>query len=177
MKLGDNCEKERLLISFSLFPNDILRYILWHKKNNSNNKSSIRRLFWPCQTSLTHLCRVDSSTTTLWTCLFPLLGCLVSFYYHYVLEKFLYLMQTVQTLPSCCILWHLIWVSTVCQLHFWGFPIKMGKLLSCWTQICSAFANSADPDQKPTDLDLHCLPLSMWIYINNLDQVIWLAEK
>ena len=31
--------------------------------------------------------------------------------------------------------------------------------------------------QKPTDLDLHCLPLSMWIYSNNLDQVIWLAEK
>ena len=28
-----------------------------------------------------------------------------------------------------------------------------------------------------TDLDLHCLPLSLWIYINNLDQVIWLAEN
>ena len=54
---------------------------------------------------------------------------------------------------------------------------------SCWTRICTAFANSVDPDpdqlasQKPTDLDLHCLPLSMWIYINNLDQVIWLAEN
>ena len=31
--------------------------------------------------------------------------------------------------------------------------------------------------KKPTDLDLHCLPLSMWIYINNLDQVIWFAEN
>ena len=31
--------------------------------------------------------------------------------------------------------------------------------------------------KKPTDLDLHCLPFSMWIYINNLDQVIWLAEN
>ena len=31
--------------------------------------------------------------------------------------------------------------------------------------------------KKPTDLDLHCLPLSMWIYSKNLDQVIWLAEK
>ena len=31
--------------------------------------------------------------------------------------------------------------------------------------------------QKPTDLDLHCLPFSMWIYINNLNQVIWLAEN
>ena len=32
--------------------------------------------------------------------------------------------------------------------------------------------------KKPTDLDLHCLSFSMWIkYINNLDQVIWLAEN
>ena len=31
--------------------------------------------------------------------------------------------------------------------------------------------------QKPTDLDQHCLQCSMWSYINNLDQVIWLAEN
>ena len=31
--------------------------------------------------------------------------------------------------------------------------------------------------KKPTDLDLHCLSLSIWICINNLDQVIWLAEN
>ena len=31
--------------------------------------------------------------------------------------------------------------------------------------------------KKPADLDLDCLPFSMWIYINNLDQVIWLAEN
>ena len=31
--------------------------------------------------------------------------------------------------------------------------------------------------QKPTDLDLHCLPLSMWIYSNNQDHAIWLAEN
>ena len=31
--------------------------------------------------------------------------------------------------------------------------------------------------KKPTDLDLHCLSFSMWIYINNLDQIIWLAEN
>ena len=55
------------------------------------------------------------------------------------------------------------------------------KLLSCWILIYPAFANSVDPDQlaskKPTDLDLHCLLFSMWIYINNPDQVIWLAEN
>ena len=31
--------------------------------------------------------------------------------------------------------------------------------------------------QKPSDLDLHSLPLSMWICINNLDQTMWLAEN
>ena len=43
------------------------------------------------------------------------------------------------------------------------------------------FANIVDPDQlynlekgvkKPTDLDVHCLSLNMWIYSNNQDQVI-----
>ena len=42
-------------------------------------------------------------------------------------------------------------------------------------------ADSAGSDQidlkKPTDLDLHCLPLHMWIYSNSPDQVIWLAEN
>ena len=31
--------------------------------------------------------------------------------------------------------------------------------------------------KKPTDLDLHCLPLRLWIYNNNPDQAIWLAEN
>ena len=31
--------------------------------------------------------------------------------------------------------------------------------------------------KKPIDLDLHCLTLSMWIYSNNLDQVIRLAKN
>ena len=31
--------------------------------------------------------------------------------------------------------------------------------------------------KKPTDLDLHCLLFSIWIFINKLDQVIWLAEN
>ena len=35
---------------------------------------------------LTHLCRVDSSTTTLWTDLFQIAGCLISFYCYYVIE-------------------------------------------------------------------------------------------
>ena len=44
------------------------------------------------------------------------------------------------------------------------------------TRIYTAFANSVDPDQlaskKPTDLDLHCLSLSIQIFINTLNQVI-----
>ena len=31
--------------------------------------------------------------------------------------------------------------------------------------------------KKPTDLDLHCLLSSIWICMNNLDRVIWLAEN
>ena len=31
--------------------------------------------------------------------------------------------------------------------------------------------------KKPTDLDLHYLTLSMWIYSNNPDQASWLAEN
>ena len=51
---------------------------------------------------------------------------------------------------------------------------------SCWSRTYPAFANSVDPDQlasleKPTNLDLHCLPFRMWI--NTLDRVIWLAEN
>ena len=45
--------------------------------------------------SLTHLRRVDSCTTALWTHLFPIAGRPVSFYYYYVLLKVLLLMQTV----------------------------------------------------------------------------------
>ena len=33
--------------------------------------------------SLTHLCRMDSSTTTVWTGLYPIAGCLVGNYYYY----------------------------------------------------------------------------------------------
>ena len=61
-------------------------------------------------------------------------------------------------------------------------PWSACTLLSCWTRINTAFANSVDPDQlaskKPTDLDLHCLSFSMWIYISNLDQKSdWLRIK
>ena len=34
---------------------------------------------------ITHLHQMDSSTTTLWTVLFPIAGCLVSFYYYYII--------------------------------------------------------------------------------------------
>ena len=42
------------------------------------------------------------------------------------------------------------------------------------------FPNSVDPDQlvsEASDLDLHCLSLSMWIWINNLDQVKLISWK
>ena len=52
------------------------------------------------------------------------------------------------------------------------------QTLSCWTLIYPAFTNSVDPDQLASEeanwSGSALLPLSMWIYINNLDQVIWL---
>ena len=44
---------------------------------------------------LTHLCRVDSSTTTPLAGLFPVAECLVIFYYNDSLKKFLLITQTV----------------------------------------------------------------------------------
>ena len=37
-------------------------------------------------------------------------------------EKWLNYLQTVETLIKRRILWHLIWVCTVCQLPFYGSP-------------------------------------------------------
>ena len=31
--------------------------------------------------------------------------------------------------------------------------------------------------KKPTDLDLHYLPLNIWTYSNNPNQVLWLVEN
>ena len=45
----------------------------------------------------------------------------------------------------------------------YALPLKTVQIQISWLQ--------------PTDLNLHCLSLSMWIYINILDQVIWLAEN
>ena len=36
-------------------------------------------------------------------------------------------------------------------------------------------ANSADPDQLASELDLHCLLLNLWISNEKPDQVTWLA--
>ena len=59
--------------------------------------------------------------------------------------------------------------------------IVRSKPLSCWTQIYKPLQTVQIQIswllKKPTDLDLHCLPFCMWIYINNLDQGIWLAHN
>ena len=41
----------------------------------------------------------------------------------------------------------------------------------------TGFDISCKLSPKPTDLDLHCLPLSMWLCINSPNQVIRLAEN
>ena len=73
-------------------------------------------------------------------------------------------------------------------------------IVDCGYKFMYWMTNSADPDQlasieanwsgstlckgrvysdlqKPTDLDLHCLSLSMSVCSNNLDQIIWLAVR
>ena len=70
---------------------------------------------------------------------------------------------------------------------------SMTSKISYYVQICSVNPCQAEPRyalplqivmiqiswllMKPIDLDLHCLALSMWTCINNLDQVIGLAEN
>ena len=39
------------------------------------------------------------------------------------------------------------------------------------------FANSVDPDQMASDLDLHCLSFSLWIWTKTLYDVVWLADS
>ena len=62
--------------------------------------------------------------------------------------------------------------------HKWLYiSAQMLTFKSYWTQIYPGFVNSVGPAQLASELDLHCLSLSMWICVNNLDQVIWLAEN
>ena len=48
-------------------------------------------------------------------------------------------------------------------------PDDLGYVLPLQTVLISL--------KKPTDLDLHCLSLSVWIYIDNQDQKVWLPEN
>ena len=46
--------------------------------------------------------------------------------------------------------------------------------------MCPAFANGVDPDQlasEEANWSGSALFAIMWIYINNFDQVIWMAEN
>ena len=74
--------------------------------------------------------------------------------------------------------------STTCSLIpteweiFWAWTCSIN--VRCVINPCPAEPGYTHPLQalkKPTDLDLHCLSLSMLICINNLGQEIWLAEN
>ena len=86
---------------------------------------------------------------------------------------------------SCC--WH----NTKVHSYWYAFThtkvIQIILTLLLLNTTCPVLANSVAPDQlassdinrrhlqKPTDLDLHCLSLNIWISIKNPDQLIWLA--
>ena len=68
-----------------------------------------RKYFKWCFYMLIYLRRVDYSTTTLWTGLVPIAGCMVNLYYYYVLLKCLYLM------PNMIFCFPLFTMSTAVQ--------------------------------------------------------------
>ena len=72
---------------------------------------------------------------------------------------------------------HIYFQSDGCDVFFMSWNLTL--VLLNW--VYPALANSVDqiswPLQKPTDLDLHWLPFSIWICVDNLDQAIWWAEN
>ena len=56
-----------------------------------------------------------------------------------------------------------------------GLPLTLDLLNPDMPCLCKQ-CRSKSVGFPPTDLDLHCLPFSIWICINNVDKVIWLAE-
>ena len=65
-----------------------------------------------------------------------------------------------------------------------GWTYKWSKTFTSFSETLILTLVLLNPDipclcklKKPTDLDLHCLPLSIWIHSNNSDKVIWLAEN
>ena len=70
---------------------------------------------------------------------------------------------------SLFIILHSIWTRVnicTCKIDF---------TLLLLNTTCPILANSVDPDQLASDLDMHCLSLNKWISIKKSDQVIWLA--
>ena len=61
------------------------------------------------------------------------------------------------------------WLNANCDFKVYSNDLLLhGKMLTLLFLMTS---------KKPTDLDLHCLSLSMWISIKNSDQVIWLTSN
>ena len=80
---------------------------------------------------------------------------------HIPREKWLIYLRTLETLIRHCILRHLIWVCTVCQLPFYGSPNYNGLMTPCW---CRGFEFSQ-------------LTLSMlWAYLAD-DTLIFFPEN
>ena len=96
--------------------------------------------------------------------------------------------------PLAIVQWNTLHEIAVCSLDVESFQAAISGLQHSRTWSHSCCFNPSPAEHMPclskqcrsrsvgfwrsqTDLDLHCLPSSMWIYINNLDQVIWLAEN
>ena len=70
-----------------------------------------------------------------------------------------------KSLTSIC-MWSLMWIFNPCPAEpGYTLPLQTVQIQISWLL------------KKPTDLDLHCLSFNRLICINNLNQVIWLAEN
>ena len=90
------------------------------------------------------------------------------------------------------------WINKkkISYLFGWKKCLWILWAMNFWVRVCSVFISKAltlvvlSPDiyclckqcrsrsvKKPTDLDLQCLPFSIWICMNNLEQESWSAEN
>ena len=80
-----------------------------------------------------------------------------------------------------CMFACLSWGFTVQSTHYDHLKQSINSPLSCWTRYTLSLQTVQIQIswllKKSTDLDLHCLSFSVWMYINNLVQVIWLGEN
>ena len=123
------------------------RELGWRKANRKSQKLSLlyntyvwQKIYQVYPVLLTH-CRLNELAHTIyWKILLSIWG-MSDCDLDVPRENCFNYLQTVKTLIRCCVLWHLIWVNTVCQLPFYGFPDYnwLKCLLNC--KLCRSWSD------------------------------------